>query len=171
MKLYTILAQGMRKMIQRIQRILPIIVVGFLFLIYMLLWYKQFSYFHYSGESYNLNDASLQEKAVGSEEKEFALNNAFSKRIGRIVFWPTKYSDITIKNSGVEAIALTVSDYEGSDIPMVSEPVVIPASGEFSFVADGRASYVLTGYGTQTAQAEEIQVQYNNHAYMTRWKK
>ena len=156
---------------RKIQRVLPVIVIGFLFTIYILLWYKQFSYFHYSGESFDLSDADLQAKAVGAAEKAFVIDEAFPEKIGRIVFWPTKYSDIVIENNGTETIALTVSDYEGSEIPSFAGPVTITAAGNLSFVADGRASYVLTAYGTQAEQAEQIRIRYDDHAYMMRWKK
>ncbi len=149
---------------------IPILMLGLLFTAYVFLWYKQFSYFHYSGESYSLGNADLTSKAIGATEKEFALDPGYTQKIGRIVFWPTKYSDITVENNCADPMMITVSDYEGNTIPSLAEPVLIGAGTEYSFVADGRGSYVLTAYGMQKAAADQVQVKYDNHRYMASWK-
>ncbi|MBR3105464.1 MAG: hypothetical protein IKH46_16810 [Lachnospiraceae bacterium] len=158
---------------EKLKKTLPVLVVGIFFIIYVLLWYKQFSYFHYSGESFALDDADLQAKAVGAGEPVFPQGDEFPEVIGRIVFWPTKYSEITVENGVTEPVALVITDYEGRGDVQFSDPQVISAGEEYSWVADGRDSYVLTVYGTPGTEinAGQIRIRYDNHVYMAQWKK
>ena len=156
---------------EKFRKILPVLVVGILFMIYVLLWYKQFSYFHYSGESFTLDDAGLQNKAAGAKEAIVTPGSDFPERLGRIVFWPTKYSEITVENGGTEPVALVITDYEGRSDVSFQEPQVISADDAYAWVADGRDSYVLTVYSAPGAEAGNIRIHYDNHGYMGRWKK
>ena len=146
------------------------LLTGLVFLLYVILWYKQFSYFRYTGESYLLNDAELSAKAIGAAEKEFILDEGFSEKIGRIVFWPAKYSEIEIENNGHQAVMITLSDYDGIEIPSFQEPVRIAQGESYTYIADGRGSYVVTAYGAEPEDAGLLRIHYNNHAYMQRWK-
>ncbi|MBO6206607.1 MAG: hypothetical protein J6O73_18385 [Lachnospiraceae bacterium] len=156
---------------ESLKKTLPVLVVGILFMIYVLLWYKQFSYFHYSGESFALDDAGLQNKAAGAKEAIVTPGSDFPERLGRIVFWPTKYSEITVENGGTEPVALVITDYEGRGDVSFQEPQVISADDAYAWVADGRDSYVLTVYSAPGAEAGNIRIHYDNHGYMGRWKK
>ncbi|MBR1472517.1 MAG: hypothetical protein IJ600_12870, partial [Lachnospiraceae bacterium] len=156
---------------KRIRKCIPVFIVCILLLFYIILWYKQFTYFHYSGESFFLSDERLNSIAQDAEEKEFIVEAAFSEKIGSVVFWPTIYSDITVENKGQETVVITISDYEGGDVPCAMEPVAIPADEEYRFVADGRGSYLITAYSSVQQGADDIHIQYDNHGYMNRWKK
>ena len=160
---------------EKFRKILPVLVVGIFFMIYVVLWYKQFSYFHYSGGSFTLDDADLQAKAAGAGEPVFHMGDEFPEKIGRIVFWPTKYSDITVENGGTELVELLVSEYEGWSEVHYSDPRGIDAGGEISWNTEWylRDSLVLTVYGTPGTEvkAEQIRIRYDNHAYMAEWKK
>ncbi len=156
----------------KIKKCAALIAVGIVFVLYLLMWFKQYTYFNYSGGEDHFDDAELTAYASTAVEKSFELDPGYPTKAGRIIFWTNKFSDISIVNESSDTWQFTVSDYYGGDVPAVPDPVILQSGEEYSFAADGRSGYVVTAYGrTADESVEGLCVRYGSHAYMGRWKK
>ncbi len=156
----------------KIKKCAALIAVGIVFVLYLLIWFKQYTYFNYSGGEDHFDDAELTAYASTAVEKPFELDPGYPTKVGRIIFWTNKFSDIEIVNESSDTWQFTVSDYFGNDVEAAMDPFVLGAGESFAFVADGRSGYVVTAYGHEdAADTDGLCVRYGSHAYMGRWKK
>lgn len=148
------------------------LIVCLLYIFYVFIWYKQFSFSNYSGTDEDLYNEAGVGNAEEAEEREFELDENYSIRLHRTTFWATEYSDITIENGSEDTVQLTISDYYGECVDAMPQPVVLMPGESCNFVADDRLGFVLTLYGGYEDQSiEGVSLHHDNAAYMNRWKK
>ncbi|MBR3515547.1 MAG: hypothetical protein IKO10_04470 [Lachnospiraceae bacterium] len=157
--------------IKKISKCKELIICGCLFALCLFAWFKQFTYFNYSGSEVTFDNAELTGYASTAKEKEFVLDSGYDFRLGHIIFWANRYSDIELINDSLAECIYTVSDYYGNDVEAVMEPIRLEPGGRFHFVADGRNGYVVSAYGSAPEQSiDGLYINYSNSAYMKHWK-
>ena len=157
---------------KNIRKSIEIFIIGCFFIVYLVLWFKQYTYFNYAGGELYFDDEELIAYASTAAEKEFDLAPEYSERVSRIVFWTNQFSEIDIVNDSRDTWQFTVSDYYGGDVSAASEPVLLNSGESFSYVADSRGDYVVSVYGRNPSEdTDGLCVRYSNQAYMNRWKK
>ena len=158
--------------LNRYKKHVLLLIVCLLYISYVFIWYKQFSYFNYSGIDEDLFNEVGVGSAEAARERVFELDEDYSIRLHSMAFWATEYSDITIENGSGDTVQLTVSDYYGECVDAIPHPVVLKPGEYCSFMADDRGGFVMTLYGGYEGQSiEGISLHHDNAAYMNRWKK